>query len=74
MEMMDLIGLIGFADDYLPGVDMVVADLSFIEAYKKDFDHHFAQILQKPSLESIFFGGGTPSLMEPFVVEGIVAC
>lgn len=26
----------GFADDYLPGVDMVVADLSFIEAYKKD--------------------------------------
>ena len=22
----------GFADDYLPGVDMVVADLSFIEA------------------------------------------
>lgn len=26
----------GFADDYLPGVDMVVADLSFIEARKKD--------------------------------------
>ncbi len=44
----------------------------FLEAYKKDFDHHFAQLLQKPSLESIFFGGGTPSLMEPFVVEGII--
>ena len=44
----------------------------FLEAYKKDFDHHFAKLLQKPSLESIFFGGGTPSLMEPFVVEGIV--
>ena len=26
----------GFADDHLPGVDMVVADLSFIEQYKKD--------------------------------------
>lgn len=26
----------GFADDYLPGVDMVVADLSFIEEHKKD--------------------------------------
>lgn len=26
----------GFADDYLPGVDMVVADVSFIEAYRKD--------------------------------------
>ncbi len=26
----------GFADDYLPGVDMVVADLRFIEKYKKD--------------------------------------
>jgi putative oxygen-independent coproporphyrinogen III oxidase len=45
----------------------------FLEAYKKDFDHHFSQIWQKPSLESIFFGGGTPSLMEPFVVDGIIA-
>ncbi|MGI4776375.1 MAG: ribonuclease J [Janthinobacterium lividum] len=26
----------GFADEYLPGVDMVVADLSFIEKHKKD--------------------------------------
>jgi ribonuclease J len=26
----------GFADDYLPGVDMVIADLSFIEKHKKD--------------------------------------
>ncbi|RTK92180.1 MAG: ribonuclease J [Rickettsiales bacterium] len=26
----------GFADDHLPGVDMLVADLSFIEQYKKD--------------------------------------
>ena len=26
----------GFADDYLPGVDMLVADMSFIAKYKKD--------------------------------------
>lgn len=26
----------GFADDYLPGVDMIMADSSFIEKYKKD--------------------------------------
>ena len=26
----------GFADDYLPGVDMIIADSSFIEKYKKD--------------------------------------
>jgi len=26
----------GFADDYLPGVDMVIADISFIEKYKED--------------------------------------
>lgn len=26
----------GFADEYLPGVDMVVADLQFIEKHKKD--------------------------------------
>jgi ribonuclease J len=32
--MVDLGG--GFADDYLPGVDMIVADISFIEKHKKD--------------------------------------
>lgn len=26
----------GFADDHIPGVDMIVADISFIEKYKKD--------------------------------------
>lgn len=26
----------GFADDHLPGVGMIIADVSFIEAYKKD--------------------------------------
>lgn len=26
----------GFADDYVPGVDMIVADISFIEKHKKD--------------------------------------
>ena len=26
----------GFADDYLPGVDMIIADITFIEKYKKD--------------------------------------
>jgi ribonuclease J len=26
----------GFADDYLPGVDMIVPDISFIEKHKKD--------------------------------------
>ena len=26
----------GFADEYLPGVDMVIADLKFIEKYKND--------------------------------------
>lgn len=26
----------GFADDYIPGVDMIVADISFIEKYKKN--------------------------------------
>ncbi len=45
----------------------------FLDAYKKDFDFYFNQISGKPSLESIFFGGGTPSLIEPFVVEGIIA-
>ena len=45
----------------------------FLEAYKKDFDFYFSKIEKKNlHLESIFFGGGTPSLMEPFVVEKII--
>ncbi len=34
---------------------------------------HFAALNQKKTVQSIFFGGGTPSLMEPATVERILA-
>jgi oxygen-independent coproporphyrinogen-3 oxidase len=47
---------------------------AFLKAYKEDLDFYIAKLTQeKPRiLESIFFGGGTPSLMKPFVVGEIV--
>jgi len=33
---------------------------------------HFSDIIKNKYIKSIFFGGGTPSLMEPFVVAGII--
>ncbi len=44
----------------------------FLEAYKKDFDYFFCKLKEIPKFVSIFFGGGTPSLMEPFVVNEII--
>ncbi|MFT4967166.1 MAG: putative oxygen-independent coproporphyrinogen III oxidase [Candidatus Deianiraeaceae bacterium] len=43
----------------------------YLDAYKKDFDTHLAALKNPPNVVSIFFGGGTPSLMEPFVVDEI---
>ena len=50
--------------------DAVDHDL-FLAAYKKELNFIAAQIPKRP-LTSIFFGGGTPSLMKPFVVEAII--
>ncbi len=59
--------------DFNSHVTKVIEHNRFLEAYKKDFDFYFEQIGKNGIiLESIFFGGGTPSLMEPFVVEGII--
>ena len=33
---------------------------------------YFAHLIKNKYIKSIFFGGGTPSLMKPFVVEGII--
>lgn len=47
---------------------------TFLEAYKTDFDFYISKLdAKKPRiLESIFFGGGTPSLMKPEVSGGII--
>ncbi|MFY9589521.1 radical SAM family heme chaperone HemW [Rickettsia endosymbiont of Halotydeus destructor] len=43
----------------------------WLKSYEKEIDH-FKDIIHSRYIKSIFFGGGTPSLMEPFVVEGII--
>ncbi len=45
---------------------------AWLIAYKKEIDY-FADKIKGREVRSIFFGGGTPSLMKPHVVEGIIA-
>src|SRR4051812_24628624 len=41
------------------------------KAYEREIEH-FAPIIRNKEVKSIFFGGGTPSLMKPLVVEAII--
>jgi oxygen-independent coproporphyrinogen-3 oxidase len=43
----------------------------WLKCYEIELDH-FKDIIGHKYIKSIFFGGGTPSLMKPFVVEGII--
>ena len=45
---------------------------TWLEAYKKELSYFADRIAQRP-VRSIFFGGGTPSLMEPNTILGIIA-
>ena len=45
---------------------------TWLEAYKKELSY-FADRIAKRPVRSIFFGGGTPSLMEPNTILGIIA-
>lgn len=49
-----------------------VDHLYWLESYKKEIEH-FKGKITKRKVKSIFFGGGTPSLMAPGVIEGIIA-
>ncbi len=51
-------------------VDKVDHD-TWLKCYELELDH-FKDIIGHKYIKSIFFGGGTPSLMKPFVVEGII--
>lgn len=44
----------------------------FTEAFERELTH-FAELTSGKMVQSIFFGGGTPSLMEPATVERILA-
>lgn len=43
----------------------------WLEAYKRELTYYSEQTGQS-EIQSVFFGGGTPSLMKPEVVEGIL--
>lgn len=45
----------------------------FEEAFIKDFENYLAHLITKPEIISIFFGGGTPSLMQPSSVDFIIS-
>lgn len=44
----------------------------FLRAYSKELEFFAAKISQRKKIKTIFFGGGTPSLMPIFLVEGIL--
>jgi oxygen-independent coproporphyrinogen-3 oxidase len=44
---------------------------AWLESYKIEINH-FKDKLEKRKIQSVFFGGGTPSLMSPKTVEGVL--
>jgi putative oxygen-independent coproporphyrinogen III oxidase len=46
-------------------------DAPYLEAYKREL-RHMAALAPASEVQSIFFGGGTPSLMKPETVAGIL--
>jgi len=51
---------------------MVADHQLWLECYSKEIEY-FKTTIEGKYIKSIFFGGGTPSLMEPEVVQGIIA-
>ncbi len=44
----------------------------FAAAYRREMEHMAARHGGDRQLETIFFGGGTPSLMPPWLIAGII--
>lgn len=58
--------------DFNSHVVNLIDHKKLLDAYKKDLDFYISKRKNTGNLISIFFGGGTPSLMEPFVVSEII--
>ncbi|MCC8417563.1 MAG: radical SAM family heme chaperone HemW [Rickettsia endosymbiont of Bryobia graminum] len=43
----------------------------WLKSYERELEY-FKDLISNKYIKSIFFGGGTPSLMKPFVVDGII--
>ncbi|MGI4753437.1 MAG: radical SAM family heme chaperone HemW [Janthinobacterium lividum] len=48
-----------------------IDDNNWLKSYEKEIEY-FKDIIQNKYIKSIFFGGGTPSLMNPKIVEEII--
>ena len=57
--------------DFYKEVRKDVPQDEIIDAYLKDLDFYH-QLTQNKTVSSIFFGGGTPSLLEPRLIEKII--
>ena len=57
--------------DFNSHVSREIDQARWLKAYLSELDRYAAEMPDRV-LTSIFFGGGTPSLMEPFVVHGIL--
>ncbi len=58
--------------DFNSHITQHIDQKAFLNAYLTAIDTYAAQVPGR-ILNSVYFGGGTPSLMEPFVVEAIIA-
>ncbi len=57
--------------DFNSHIKTLEENVDFLEEYKKELEYYF-NILGKRKITSIFFGGGTPSLMSIELIEGIL--
>ena len=52
--------------------DKKIDQEGFLELIEKEIDYH-GKYIDNKKISSIFFGGGTPSLMDPNIIERILA-
>ena len=57
--------------DFNSHVQAKIDQKQWLNAYLMEIDR-YGRLLPKRLLNSVFFGGGTPSLMEPFLVEAVL--
>jgi len=57
--------------DFNSHVSAKIDHATWLKSYQLELEY-FKDIISNRYIKSIFFGGGTPSLMQPFVVEGVI--
>ncbi|QCS23949.1 coproporphyrinogen III oxidase [Rickettsia parkeri] len=57
--------------DFNSHVASTIDHNQWLKSYETEIEY-FKDIIQNKYIKSIFFGGGTPSLMNPVIVEGII--